>query len=272
VGKLARVTIPTLFDRTERVAPLALLIVVIAAGIGLLLLTNRYPTNPDSIGYIYAGLQLADGEGLGQYNALNRDVAPFFYLHSFRAVEAGSPRAWFGYPPGYAVLIALAVVVSGSSGAAFYVTALLPLVALVATYYLGRCGGQNRWTAVAASLILAASASLWRFGTEPWSELPSLVTLTIGGVAFLVSRDPQRAHQHRGWWAVVAGLMFGCPLLIRPTNLILVGPALFLTDLILIRPNARLPVLPLLRTGWSTYAVMGLFAAVTLTYNCHSSH
>lgn len=265
MGKLTRVPSWSLHDGA--LVPVALVVVVIAAGVGLLSLTNLYPTIPDSIGYVYAGQQLAQGEGLSHHDPLNRELAPLFYLHSFRAVETGSPRASFGYPPGYPILIAFIIVVSGSIRAALYANSLFALLALIATYFLGRSGGQFRWTSLAATLTLAASVSLWRFGTEPWSELPSLVMIALGALAFLRSRDQEQGRRQRGWWAVLAGLLFGYALLLRLTNLILLSPALIATDLAQLEFRLTRKSLLHMGWGWGTYAVIGQFLVVDFFYN-----
>jgi hypothetical protein len=120
------------------------------------------------------------------------------------------------FPPGYPLLLAAA----GLVGLEFHVNPVLAVGSALALFALmrDRAGG---WAALALMVAFLASPLVLWGGTMMMSDLPSMALLVFSLLAV------------RRGWPVVAGVLFGVSLGVRPTD------ALALPALILLAPTRR---------------------------------
>jgi 4-amino-4-deoxy-L-arabinose transferase-like glycosyltransferase len=199
------------------------------------------PVISDTIGYVYAGERLAAGHGLTFEDPLNEGAGPYFSLYAFQIRRPDDARMFLGYPPGFPILLATAIWLSGQATAVYYIVPLLALLGLAATYVIGSLVGQSEWTGLWAVVILIMSPAFWEYGTSPWSEAPSLALITSAVALYLLSQryllraDLLQANEGtfhgRGTLAqrailcsTLAGLLFVFSFFIRYSNLVLVAP------------------------------------------------
>lgn len=246
----------------SRAPEIFVLLLTLLLIIGLATLTELQPTISDSIGYIVAGQSLASGWGLTFVDSYNVTSGPFFYPHAFRMIGENTAAAVFSYPPGYPVLIGIAIFLSGSNEAAHFVVPFLAAFAIPLTYWLGWLLTENKWVGVWSSLLLASTESFWRFSTAPWSEIPSLFFLLSGIGAYVYSRQKVDSKSIAIVTAVIGGGLIGYSLFIRYTNAILVIPALLLYEFYTGRFDFFKE-----KTRWVFYFVVGMFAIGVLLFN-----
>lgn len=235
--------------------------IVLASGVGLLLVSNLTPSVPDSIGYVLAGQSLAVGQGLTFADALNLSAGPFFHPHAFRMVGSQTANAVFGYPPGYPIILALAILLGGQN-AVYYVVPVLGALGILLTYWLGRLLTESRAAALWGALLLSLSPTFWVFSTAPWSEIPSLVCLTAGAASYWLSRAAGESRRPQWHWSLLAATLIGYSFFIRYTNLAILVPALLAFELYTARNGVFRQV-----WRWVFWFGLGLFAAGTLVYN-----
>lgn len=241
---------------------LLLLLLAIVVGTCLIRFAELEPVVADSIGYVVAGQNLGSGQGFEFVDSHNVSAGPFFYPHAFRMLESGAAGARFGYPPGFPLLIAVAVFLSGRLSAAYFVVPILGILAILFTYWLGWLLSENKWVGVGAAWLLATTALFWQFSSAAWSEVPSLVCLVSGVACYVYSRKQMQLGKTAIITSVVAGSLIGFSFFIRYTNLILVMPTLLLYELY----TARLNILTEKRR-WVFFIVAGFLAVAVLLFN-----
>lgn len=246
----------------ENLPELSLLALIFLVSIGVIYLTELQPVIPDSLGYIVAGQNLGLGQGLNFTDVHNLHIAPFFYLHAFRMVEANSASAAFGYPPGVPLLIAIGVLLSGQANAAYYVVPFLGILVLPLTYWLGYLLSANKWVGFWSAFLLSSTYLFWQFSSSAWSEIPSSVFLVSGVACYYFSRQKLTEKRAAIVASVFGGVFIGFSFFIRYTNVILVMPTLLLYEIY----AARLKILTE-RNRWLFFIITGLFAGGILLFN-----
>lgn len=221
--------------------------ILLSVVVGSLLFTHalRRPNISDTIGYTYAAEQLAAGNGLTYSDPNNEIAGEHFMLYAFRIAQDDNPvDKHLGFPPGLPLLLASAITITGRSGAVHFVVPLFALLALWVVYGLGSFLTDNRWVGFWSSVLLVSTPLYWRFGTDAWSELPSIVWVAGGVWAFLIAQRRQR-----GVWYVAAGMLLAYSVWIRYTNVIILLP-LGIYDLL----SSKEPIWKA-RRRWGFYAV-----------------
>jgi 4-amino-4-deoxy-L-arabinose transferase-like glycosyltransferase len=187
-------------------------------GVALVIHTQTQPEISDPIGYLYAGEQLARGEGLSYQDSNNEIAGPYFTLYAFQVSRPDNAAHYLGFPPGLPLLLAGGVVAGGDSRAMYYVVPLLAVLALAATYYLGVELTDDAAVGLWAALLLAASAAFWRFGTDAWSEIPATLVAALGVALFLHSRKKDDVGL-----SILAALVLSFGNFIRYTNVVFIA-------------------------------------------------
>lgn len=173
-------------------------------------LTEPEPAISDPIGYLYAGVRLAEGHGLSFADANNEIAGPFFMPFAFQVSRPGDPRHFLGFPPGFSVLLA----VGARLGVIHAVVPVLAGLTVAATYFLGLALGAGRAASLWAAAVLAATAAFWQFGTAAWSEMPATLAVSAGAALYLRSRPPLG----RAWLWLPAAVVLSLGHFIRYTN------------------------------------------------------
>ncbi len=210
-----------------------LLFLALSVGVGYLLLTHtvRRAGDTDTLGYVYAARRLADGAGLTYFDANNLRVGPYFSLNAFRIVrDSQTGIKHLGFPPGLPILLAPTELLTGREGAIFFGVPLFAIVSLFAMGGFAYALSRKRWRSLLTVALLATTPSFWRYGTETWSEIPSLVLLTSGLALYWWSRHnmPGENTTGRAVLGGVAGVLLGYSVWIRYTNVfVLAGVGLF---------------------------------------------
>ena len=208
-----------------------LAILLTSVGIVFCSVAQTQPLSADTIGYFFAGQQLANDKGLAYTDTYNQTISPFFYPHAFRMTHEDSATAFFGYPPGLPILIAIAGKLTGNPQFAAYTVPALATLGVLVTWGLGWLLTGSKSVGLWAAALLVSARSYWTFGTAPWSEIPSLVFISCGVAFYILSRRNQAKEQLLLTYAAAAGLLIGFSFFIRYTNVLLVCPVLFLFEL-----------------------------------------
>lgn len=250
----------TLFwpDKAPR---LLLVILAVFIGITFFLLVQKTPDVADTVGYIFAGVRLANGEGLTFEDPNNEFIGQFFSPFAFQIKQPEDSRLYLGFPPGLPMLLALPVVLTGGQELTYYVVPVMAVVGLFLTFLLGRLVTKNDWSALLASVMLAALPAYWQFGTDAWSEIPSLVFILAGLWFYLQSRNEMASGRDFIIYSVVGGGLLIYSLFIRYANITFLV-SIGLTELIshptqLIRPSKK----------WLFYLVLGVGLCFVLIFN-----
>jgi hypothetical protein len=241
------------------------------------------PTISDTIGYVYAGQRLAAGHGLTYEDSHNELAGPYFSLYAFQIRRPDDARMFLGYPPGFPLLLAAGVLLTGWTTAVYYVTPILAVVGLIATFLVGALIGKSQWTGLWAVVILLLAPTFWDYATAPWSEVPSLAFITLGVACYLLSHryrqiaDNQpassrvKANRAALLFSLAAGGLIAYSFFIRYSNLVVVAP-LGLYELVtsrqhILRDWRRWPVFIILAGGVLAIPLFNHFyyGGVTLT-------
>lgn len=197
-----------------------LLILICIMGAFFFRYAQQMPSISDTIGYVYAAEQLASGHGLVFEDSNNDEVAPFFSLFAFQIRRDNSPHLYLGFPPGFPLLLALGILLTGSLNAVHYVVPFLSVVGLITTFYLGQViSGGNRWVGLWAAFIVAVLPTYWEFGTSAWSEVPSMVMVTGGYMFYLLSQQAKRPLIQKIVLSLLGGVLLIGSLFIRYANI-----------------------------------------------------
>lgn len=216
-------TKPMQGNRRDALARGLLAALIVLNGTFFFSLAQTWPDVSDTIGYAYAGQRLAAGYGLTFEDVNNQIAGPYFSLYAFQIRRAGDPRMFLGFPPGFPILLAAGIVLTGSPTAVYYVVPLLAILGLLATFYLGVLISDNEWTGLWAATLLTLAPAYWDFGTSPWSEVPSLTLVTVGTCLYLVSRAGGRSKTRSGVvLSVLSGIIIAYSFFIRYANVAIV--------------------------------------------------
>jgi 4-amino-4-deoxy-L-arabinose transferase-like glycosyltransferase len=198
---------------------------VILVGVAFFLLAQTLPNISDTIGYVYAGQRLASGEGLTYSDENNRLVSPYYSLYAFQIRRADDLRMYLGFPPGFPILLAGAIELTGQPEAIHYVVPLMAALGLVATFCLGTLVSKSEWTGLWAVALLALAPIYWEYGTASWSEIPSLAFVTAGVCFHILSQAEKRPRWQATVLQICGGGLISFSFFIRYANVIVV-PAL----------------------------------------------
>jgi len=177
----------------------------------------------DSMAYIYAGRQLANGQGLAMTDPNNASIGPYFGLSGYRLRREPGPRLYLTFPPGFPLLLALAQVLADTPDAAFAVVPLLALLTAVATFALAKTL-FDVWVGWAAVALLVFTPTFLTFATAPWSDVPATAFILAGVVLFVKAQRTNLARR-AAFLGALAGLCIGYSGFTRTVSL-LAGPAL----------------------------------------------
>jgi 4-amino-4-deoxy-L-arabinose transferase-like glycosyltransferase len=203
-------------------------IVTVAVAVCFLSLVEKSPSIADTIGYTYAGEQLAGGKGLAFVDDHNATLGPYFSMFAYQIRREPGRALYFGFPPGLPLLLAFGAVVSRIH----YIVPLLAAAGVLTTYFLGGLSSDNRWAALWAALILAWTPDYWTFGTAAWSEIPSAAFVALGMAFYLLSRH-EGIRPHRQVLAgLVGALLLSYSFFIRYANAVTILPALALYEVV----------------------------------------
>src|SRR5690606_16642478 len=142
-----------------------------------------------------------------------------FSPFAFQIKRPENARLYLGFPPGFPLLLALPGMVTGVLETIHYVVPLLSAVGLLLTYYLGKWLVKNEWIALLGAGIVAFMPIYWRFGTEAWSEIPSMVFVLVGIIFYLWAQDEQGSEREKTFYMLVAGAALVFSLFIRYSNI-----------------------------------------------------
>lgn len=184
------------------------------------------PTITDTIGYVQASRQLAEGKGLAYFDPHNRDGHSFYTLYAFKVMRPDNPNPYFSYPPGTAILAAALAKLLGRSAAMPVFSALMAALAIASISCLGTLL-HHRWSGFWAALTLFSLPVFLTFSTDAWSEVPSTAFLLLGLVLYMLSSRQPRKDLAASCLGILSAITIGATFFFRFSN-ITVLPALFL--------------------------------------------
>lgn len=241
---------------------LTLAILVTLTGVAFIFLALETPMISDAAGYEYAAKRLASGNGLSFEDPNNELTAGFFSPFAFQIRHTGDSRLYLGFPPGFPLLLALPGLLLGIEEAVHYVVPILSAIGIGLTFLLSK---QMREDDDGSALLAAAMVALmpiyWRFGTEAWSEVPSLVFVVAGYILFLHSRQTECSDKSNILYAVLAGVVLIFSLFIRYANITFLMSIAF-AELAHSRSDFFRP-----SKGWVFYGVLFLGLVSILAFN-----
>lgn len=239
-------------SKCNNVAHGILIALILLGGTFFFSLAQTLPDTSDTIGYVYAGQRLASGHNLSFEDVNNQIAGPYFSLYAFQIRRPDDARMFLGFPPGFPILLATGIVLTGASAAVYYVVPLLAALGLLVTFCLGVLVSGDAWTGLWAAALVATAPDYWNFGTAPWSEVPSLVFVTAGTCLYLFSRRDVRPKR---WTQVVLSVLGGIIVVygffIRYANTAIV-PALVIYELLTARKK--------IWTEWRRWPFFGTIA------------
>ncbi|WP_420641981.1 hypothetical protein [Candidatus Leptofilum sp.] len=243
-------------------APLILLAVLsVLTIITFTWLAQKTPVIADTSGYIHAGLRVANGQGLTFADPNNEAIGQFFSPFAFQIKQANNSQLYLGYPPGFPLLLALPVAFTGMSSAIFFVVPFISVLGLLFTFLLGKLVTGNNWSALLATFLLATLPAYWQFGTDAWSEVPSLAFILAGTYFYLLSREEDVSSNKFVTYSVLGGTLLVYSLFIRYANitfLLSIGLAeLLYKPAQLLRPSKR----------WYFYLILAVGLGLILLFN-----
>ena len=248
--------------RPSRGPRLLLFALILGVAVAFFSLAQTNPQINDTIGYAFAGQQIASGHGLALVDSNELTGGAYFSMFAYPVEREGDLRPFFGFPPGLPLLLGAGALLSGNMDAVYYVVPLLAVAGLIMTYLLGTELGKNEWVGLWAALLLAVTPAYWRFGTAPWSEVPSLFFIAAGVYLYLRSRRALGAHSVSPLiLSFLAALFLGYSFFLRYTN-VLVVPALGLYELWSARQKLWQE-----RQRWSFFFFLGIALAAIPLFN-----
>ncbi len=202
-------------------------LVVALAVVGLLLYSallidkvNACAAGSDSSGYMNHARLL----GMGRLHSPPRELpgvnAAHFsdYLYCPLGFVPQSGTLVPTYPVGMPLMIVAAHWVAGWNHAGDAVIVVHSLAALLLLFALGRALGLSERACLLATIVLAASPLFLDFSLQAMSDVPALTWTTATALGLWLTR-------RRLGWSLFAGFVFGISVLIRPTNILMLVPA-----------------------------------------------
>lgn len=203
---------------TDHVPFLLAVIWAILIGIAFILLAETTPMISDSIGYVYAAERLADGQGLTYEDPNNQYGPSYFSMYAFQIRQPETLQMFLGFPPGFSLLLAGGILLTGQTTAVFYVVPLLAVLGLLAAFGLGAIILENEWGGFWTAVVVSLAPIYWQFGTAVWSEIPAMLFVSGGFVFYLLSRQDKRPLKQRLLFSIGGALLLWFSLFIRYAN------------------------------------------------------
>lgn len=236
----------------RRTICIGILVTALAYGAFLWSRSSSVAGGSDSSGYFNSARLIGAGRAVDEIRAINGLTPPDWHYYyqqplGFSAIgDQGSMAPT--YPIGLPLMLLAAKQIGGWNIAGTIVNMICALGCGVLMTALGRefCGLRTRWLILGLSLLLLCPLFVF-FSLQAMSDVPATFCALLVFYA--------AAKSARGWgWALIAGAATGLAVLVRPTNVLLAGPALIL--------------LALSWRAWLGYVAAGLpFAVVQLLYN-----
>ncbi|WP_221032630.1 ArnT family glycosyltransferase [Actomonas aquatica] len=214
--------------------------------------TSPYASNADASGYLHhARLLAADAPQIPLEPIVPLEPPrwrPILQQPLGFAVAPDGQHLVPTYPVGYPLHLRLAAAVVGFDRATILTNVLLTAAAgLLLGLLAHRWGLPPTWSLAAVALFFASPLFL-HISTQPMSDLCATVWVlaALGSAQRGVDTDRLR-------WFALAGLATGLAVLVRPTNVFLVAPLIWL-----LRTRAR---------AWLVWALTGIPAALFLAWH-----
>jgi hypothetical protein len=203
---------------------IALLLGLVLVAFSVLYLgrTQTVVNGYDPLGYLVAGQRLATGGGLSFPDANNAIAGSYFAPFAFNILRPGSTDLYLNYPPGFPILLAVALRILPAASTPFYVTPLLGLCGILIAFWLGK---QLFGTAAGllGAILLGLCPLYFSLSTDLWSDLPATV-LALAAILVFVSAAAA-GGRHVLLKAATAGLLLGCGVLMR-YSAVFIAPAI----------------------------------------------
>ena len=200
-----------------------LVLLALAAGLRLFHITTAYDLHIDEVSYTEIAGSVADDDGVLLYGE------PFFLHPPMLFWFLGGLLRVLGRPE----LLSQEILAYRPLSVAFSLVTCAALIAIVGHATTRRVG-------LVAGVLFAVDAFAIRFDSRIFLEAPAMTFTALGYLALVAragrAKDPVP-------WAIAAGLLFGCGLLIKDTVLLVFAPALlaaFVTGRALPRPTAAI--------------------------------
>ena len=186
----------------------------------LALHVGAFAGGSDSSGYLNNARLLADGRtSVTQRIPPGLNLAQFddftFIPLGFRPLP--NRKMVPTYPIGLPLALAASAQIVGWRLAPHVVMVASTLLAVALMLPLGRAGGLSPGWSAFGALLLAASPLTTNMSLQLMSDVPAMAAAT--GTILCAWRSRFQRH-----WAFAAGLLFAVGVLIRPSNVILIGP------------------------------------------------
>ncbi len=191
--------IPGALARPRQKADLIVFCLALALLVVYCRFVQTYAEGWDPLAYLYAAERIAGGSVFSYCHPYNSVIGPYFTMAGFNIRAPNPDCLYLNYPPGYALLLALARRLVPFSSIMLYVPALFGALGVVLTYLLGQLLSNIR-VALTAALLVGLTPIYLAFSTSPWSDLPVAVLL-LAGLVLMVWADRQLST---GWQIVGA--------------------------------------------------------------------
>ena len=245
----------------NRLPYILLIILVTLIGVTFILLVQQTPNTADTMGYIHAGRRLASGDGLTFEDENNIIAGQFFSPFAFQIKQPNDSRLFLGFPPGFPLLLATSIFLTGNSESTYFVVPIFAMLGLILTFLVGKRITDNLWSALLATVLVAAAPLYWQFGTDAWSEVPSLVFILAGSLFYLLSRRDEILDKEAILFSILGSILLIFSLFLRYANItFLVSIGLFE---LLTNPTRLIR----LSKRWIFYIVLGVGLCLLLAFN-----
>ncbi len=246
---------------TKRPPITSLLLFLVAIGVCFIFLAQTLPDVADTMGYVYAGQRLAAGDGVTLEDPNNQLAGPFFSMFAFQIRQPNDFRMFLGFPPGFPLLLATGIWLTGQANAIHYVVPVLSIISLIVTFFLGKLITGNEWSGLFATVLVALTPAFWQFSVAAWSEVPTMAVGTLGVLLYLYSRQENVSLKRAILLSVLGGLLINFSLFIRYANITLF-PALALFEVVAARKKILTE-----RWRWPFWIILGLGVGAILLFN-----
>jgi 4-amino-4-deoxy-L-arabinose transferase-like glycosyltransferase len=207
---------------SPNVVRLLTLAALVGYGVFIVRHTGGYAGGSDSSGYMNQARLFSTGSMQLPVRAIDgappHSGAPYLYVPLGFAPVPGDPSTMGPtYPTGLSLVIWLLAGLVGWRIAPDLTIVLHTVGGVLLVYALARALTLSRFSAFLSAAVVGLSPLYIFMGVQPMSDVPALVWVTV---AILTAERSRR----KGWaWAAAAGGAFALAVLMRPTNLIVLG-------------------------------------------------
>ncbi|MEP7343588.1 MAG: YfhO family protein [Acidobacteriota bacterium] len=211
-----------------RSLPVALFVLSLVYCAVLIKHASRTVGGSDSSGYARLARSILDGN----LSPVVTEADQFGLSPEFGQIFVPLAYGWMAeshrmapiYPLGFPLHIALGVLAIGWKHGPFIVSPVLATLSLWLLYLFARELGLSKALATAGAVILAVNPIFLYGALQPMSDITAMFWALVTMFAALRSRQNAK-------WAVAAGAAFGLAFLVRPSNIMLLAPLLFVLRL-----------------------------------------